>query len=561
MRWSAVIVVSVLSLLSGASVASAQDDTRPATPTFWGDTGLWFVPTGEVLPAGQFSASAHRTELDFRQGNTNVSFFPVTAGVGVGRAEIFGAMRVVTRIDRDTVPLLFAGPADETGGLVNEYPTVNNTWTGNKLGDLFLGAKMNLTSQQHQWPLALAARGTLKFPTGDRDAGAGTGEYDGFIDAIGSGNAGNVEMAAFTGVALRGDPDDISISDGLRWGAGVGFPSRSQLRVTAEVHGEWMLDDDVLAPAGLIIGTDGSLSPAASRLKDPVISTVGLTWQHSSGMLLGAAFNYRFGLETDAAAGLPPSDVGDAFGVEFRIGFHRGVNVYVPPPPPVAAVPAPPAPEPPPAAPVNRPPTVRVDCNPCALEGGGAATIRADATDPDGDTLTITWSATGGTIADTRAAMTQWKADTTPGPVTLTATVDDGRGGRATGATTIQVTVGEDEHWEDVLFDFDSARLRPEMLPRLDPVLDALKGDPTMALEIEGHTCNIGTAEYNLGLGERRARAVHDYLVQKGIAAARLSTVTFGEERPAHDNSQESTRRLNRRAVLVVHAPHLDSRR
>ena len=118
----------------------------------------------------------------------------------------------------------------------------------------FLGAKMNLTSQQHQWPLALALRGTLKFPTGDRDAGAGTGEYDGFVDAIGSGDAGGVEVAAFGGVALRGDPDDISISDGVRWGAGVGFPSRRQLRATAEVHGEWMLDDDVIAPAGLIVG-------------------------------------------------------------------------------------------------------------------------------------------------------------------------------------------------------------------------------------------------------------------------------------------------------------------
>ncbi len=51
-----------------------------------------------------------------------MSFFPVTAGVGLGRAEIFGSMRVITRIDRDTVPLLFAGPADEAGGLVNEYP-------------------------------------------------------------------------------------------------------------------------------------------------------------------------------------------------------------------------------------------------------------------------------------------------------------------------------------------------------------------------------------------------------------------------------------------------------
>ena len=200
-------------------------------------------------------------------------------------------------------------------------------------------------------------------------------------------------------------------------------------------------------------------------------------------------------------------------------------------------------------------------CNPCALEPGGKATLRADATDPDGDALTILWSATGGTIADTRTAITQWMAETAPGLVTFTATVDDGRGGRATDTVTIEVTAGEDPHFEDVLFDFDSSRLRPEVLPRLDPVLAALTAEPGLTLEIEGHTCNVGTSEYNLALGERRASAVRSYLVQRGIAPVRLSTVSYGEERPAHDNRQESTRRLNRRAVLVVHAPHVDSSR
>jgi outer membrane protein OmpA-like peptidoglycan-associated protein len=566
MRWTTVMLVAVWLVLGGAGVGWAQDDqTRPATATFWGDTGLWFVPTGEVLPEGGFSATAYRTELDFRQGNTNVSFFPVTAGVGLGRAEIFGSLRVVTRVDRDTVPLLFEGPENEAGGLVNEYPTVRETWTGNKLGDLYLGGKMNLLSQQRQQPFAFALRGTLKLPTGDRDAGAGTGEYDGFIDAIGSGDFGGIEIASFAGVALRGDPDDISISDGVRWGAGVGFPSRAPLRVTAEAHGEWMLDDDVTAPAGLIIGEDGSLSPETSRIKDHISATLGLTWQHPRGMLFGAAVNYRFGLETDRASGLPRNDTGDAFGVEFRIGFHGGVRRFVPPPPAVAVAPEPPPPSPaePAEAPIppNRPPTVRADCNPCALESGEAATLRAVAADPDGDTLTIVWSATGGRLSDARAAVTQWVAETGPGAVTFAVTVDDGRGGTARDTVTIEVTSGEEERFEDVLFEFDSYRLRPEMLPRLDPVLAMLKGQPDVALQIEGHTCNIGTAEYNLALGERRARAVRDYLVQRGISPDRLSTVTYGEERPAHDNSQPQTRRLNRRAVLAVHGVHVDDNR
>ena len=123
------------------------------------------------------------------------------------------------------------------------------------------------------------------------------------------------------------------------------------------------------------------------------------------------------------------------------------------------------------------------------------------------------------------------------------------------------MTAGEDAQFEDVLFDFDSARLRPEMLPRLDPVLAALAAEPGLAARDRRAHLQHRHDRVQPGLGDRRAQAVRDYLVQRGIAPARLSTVTYGEERPAHDNSQESTRRLNRRAVLVVHAPHVDSSR
>jgi outer membrane protein OmpA-like peptidoglycan-associated protein len=79
-----------------------------------------------------------------------------------------------------------------------------------------------------------------------------------------------------------------------------------------------------------------------------------------------------------------------------------------------------------------------------------------------------------------------------------------------------------------------------------------MKQDPNLRLTLEGHTCNIGTNEYNLALGERRSNAVRDYLTQNGVAANRVQSVSYGEERPKHDNSREETRRLNRRAALVV---------
>ena len=75
---------------------SGETETRPATTTFEGDTGLWFVPTGEVLPAKKWSLSAYRVNFDRDQGFTDVSNWPVTFGVGLGdRAELFGAWTVV----------------------------------------------------------------------------------------------------------------------------------------------------------------------------------------------------------------------------------------------------------------------------------------------------------------------------------------------------------------------------------------------------------------------------------------------------------------------------------
>ena len=107
--------------------------------------------------------------------------------------------------------------------------------------------------------------------------------------------------------------------------------------------------------------------------------------------------------------------------------------------------------------------------------------------------------------------------------------------------------------FEDVHFDFDRYSLRPEATRALDEAIATLQAESgRCGIEIEGHTCNIGTAEYNLALGERRAKAVRDYLSSRGIGADRLRTVSYGEERPKHDNAREETRRLNRRAALVV---------
>ena len=141
------------------------------------------------------------------------------------------------------------------------------------------------------------------------------------------------------------------------------------------------------------------------------------------------------------------------------------------------------------------------------------------------------------------------------GPVQATVTVNDGKGGTASASTTIQVVRPApivELTFEDVYFDFDRSSLRPDAMRLLDDAVAKLQANPTKNLVIEGHTCNIGTAEYNLALGERRARSVLDYLASRGVGANRLETRSYGEETPKFDNAREETRRLNRRAALVV---------
>lgn len=200
---------------------------------------------------------------------------------------------------------------------------------------------------------------------------------------------------------------------------------------------------------------------------------------------------------------------------------------------------------------------IRARCQPCTVNVGGSSTVTALAQDPDGDALTYTWSAPSGSLTSGSAAQTPWTAPLDDGPVPVTVTVRDGRGASASDVVTILVIrpAPQSVVFEDVHFDFDRYSLRPEATRALDEAVRSLQGNATLHLEIEGHTCNIGTAEYNLALGERRSAAVRDYLASRGIGADRLHTVSYGEERPKFENAREETRRLNRRAVLVVRLP------
>ena len=105
---------------------------------------------------------------------------------------------------------------------------------------------------------------------------------------------------------------------------------------------------------------------------------------------------------------------------------------------------------------------------------------------------------------------------------------------------------------DTVNFEFDSAELTVSARSTLNRQSAFLSVNPDLMIVIEGHADERGTREYNLALAERRATAVRDYLVAKGMNSARVRTVSYGKERPAVEGSDEASWAKNRRATTIL---------
>ena len=104
---------------------------------------------------------------------------------------------------------------------------------------------------------------------------------------------------------------------------------------------------------------------------------------------------------------------------------------------------------------------------------------------------------------------------------------------------------------QDVHFDYDKADLRRDQLAILDKNIAYFKSNPGVRVMIEGHADERGTTEYNFALGQRRAAAIQDYILQNGIAADRLATVSKGKEQPVDPGHSEASYAKNRRGHFM----------
>jgi peptidoglycan-associated lipoprotein len=234
----------------------------------------------------------------------------------------------------------------------------------------------------------------------------------------------------------------------------------------------------------------------------------------------------------------------------FAAGCKKKVPAPPPPPPPQpVATPAPPA----------KPVIGTFAAEPSTIEKGQASTLRwstENATDVSidpgigsvqasgsrqvypGDTTTYTMTAKGpGGSASATATVTVTAPPPPPPPP-----VEQKKGLVERLATDVQ----------DSFFDYDKSDVREDARAILTRDADALKAIfrdfPDAVVQVEGHCDERGSAEYNLGLGDRRATAAKDFLVQLGVGADKLKTISYGKERPQCTESNEGCYQKNRRA-------------
>ncbi len=192
------------------------------------------------------------------------------------------------------------------------------------------------------------------------------------------------------------------------------------------------------------------------------------------------------------------------------------------------------------------------------------------ATIEKGQSATLTWSSQNATELDLepRVGSVQASGSTTVTPEESTTYVltAKGPGGTETRSARVTVTtqpappptatrssgVSEEEVVEgelkDAYFDLDRAEIRPDAQQTLTGDGEALKANPTVNVIIEGHCDERGSEEYNLGLGDRRATAAKSFLVNLGIPAQRLRTISYGKDRPQCTEHSEDCWQRNRRA-------------
>ena len=203
-------------------------------------------------------------------------------------------------------------------------------------------------------------------------------------------------------------------------------------------------------------------------------------------------------------------------------------------------------------------PTASLTASPETLEKGQSTTLTWETANAN----EVSIDAAGITTETLGSLQSKGSMQVTPTDSTTYTLVAKGPGGKETASTRVTVTVpapppappaevSEDELFRrnvgDVYFDFDASDIRPDQQTTIQRDAAFLTGHPNLSFTVEGHCDERGSIEYNLALGDKRANTVKQMLVAGGVSSANVKPISFGKEKPACDEHDESCWQQNRR--------------
>jgi outer membrane protein OmpA-like peptidoglycan-associated protein len=542
-RMTLATIVSALAivLMAGAVLPGVQAQEPHDDPTASGTVGLFMVPRASTMQPDTFSVAAYFSAIARQEGSSSIETWAISGAYGVNeRLEVFGSFEAArTGVWREALLEKDLG----NGGVwsappINEQPFATQRWqTG--MGDLRLGVKYRATGDTTSYD-GISLIGAIKIPTsGDH---IGTHGLDAIGRVVGSYEANEMfGLNGYIGGTWRAQPDDrdtvyplpedvvvdgrVQVSSSFDYGAGVEFPTRFWIKGIVE-----------------FIGVKGAMEGG----DDWAILQTGLRATHETGIAFDAAFTYNVAMDDH---GLPMSKGG---------GFAKLSYSTSRPEPLMFQGAAPMA-----LPPVNRPPTLTIRAERTSVRQGESVRLFATVDDPDGDAVTVTWSAAAGSVSPREGEEVTWSSrGVRPGSGNISAVADDGYGGTDEASVRITVVAPPPPPEPTVVtfmcseFRSGNTRIDNRCKAILDDAALRLRQNPQATAEIVGYSDSTGSETINTEKSLERADNAKAYFAEThGIDASRMTTRGAGPANPAADNSTREGRSQNRRIEIVVTIP------
>lgn len=406
-------LLSCFAVAQSTTTDSAKRKIKFLAPTIDGPTGFFGLYSAENLRGGEFSLGFNYNNRDRDPGDIEIVTIPVTFTLGLhDRVEWYVVAETQRRVDSDGLrgykrrtgsPLWPAQVKDGRQLVYNETPFMDVGW-GDTWGYAQSGLKFNLMSETKGAPFGVALRANVRHPFSRKASklvrGMSSGGTDWGLDLLASKWAGPVTLLANVGfMDVHNKRKTIQLQNELNWGLGLGVDlGTPRAQFIFEADGTTFWGDRSTTAAGPDLAGVVAVRPV---LVNPVASfdlVAGLRFFPSNMFTFGGGYRYNARRIDEARYGF---DATEPHGFVVQAALQRKIN---------------------------EPPTVECrPASPASVRPGQTATITVVANDPDGDDLTVEWSATGGRITGSGMTATWEASGVNPGTYTITAKVSDGK--------------------------------------------------------------------------------------------------------------------------------------